>query len=230
MPEESIEVVHSDDTPEEVADTPSEPVVETETPAEPVETVETTEPEVVLYDLPDGRKVDADGVAQEYRNLLSDYTKKSQELATYKAPINETKPTNPLNDPDYVPATYAELAQQIKEETLREIEQRQNAEAQARQALEDSISAQLTEIKTADPNLNENSLFEHATKYGFRDLKMAHQNMRDMNAVVKKAQEVTVANIAKRADPVSGNPAASGARPDPSNFSSSVEYLRSLTT
>lgn len=230
MDEESIEG-SSEETVEEpivTEETPSEPV-ETETPAETVETVETTEPEVALYELPDGRKVDAETLSREWKeNFMPDYTKKAQELAAVKAPITEQKPTNPLEDPEYIPATYAELAQQIKADTIRELEEKENAAIQARKAIEDTVTGQLTELKALDPSLNENALFGHATKYGFRDLKMAHQNMRDMNETIKQVQKTTADNIAKRSDPVSVSPGATGARPDPSAFSSSIEYLRSL--
>lgn len=230
MPEETIDVAPSEDNgnvPQEISeDAPSEQPIETETPAEIVEEPTSTEPE--LYELPDGRKVDGEAVAQEYRNLLSDYTRKSQELAAVKAPITETKPTNPLQDPEYIPSDYKTYAQQIKEDTLRELEEREQAREQARQALEDSVVTQLTEIKEIDPTLNENALFSHATKYRFTDLKLAHQNMRDMNEMAKKVQTATVANIAKRNDPVSVSPGATGTKLDPNAFGSAVEYLRAL--
>lgn len=229
MPEEEIAAAPSEENgnvqPDVPAEAPSEPNAE-ETPA-PVEEP-TLAPEPELVELPDGRKVDAATVAQEYRNLLSDYTRKSQELAAVKAPITDPKPTSPLDDPNYVPQTYAELAQQIKQETLREIEASKEAEVQARQAIEDTVANQLSELKTADPSLNENALFVHATKYGFRDLKLAHQNMKDMSETMKKVQKATADNINKRSDPVSVSPGANGSRSDPSQFSTSVEYLRSL--
>jgi len=81
MDDETIEGSPSEATPLEEETTPSE---DTETEgAETGEAVETTETpaEEELFELPDGRKVDAAGVAQEYRNLLGDYTQKSQKLA-----------------------------------------------------------------------------------------------------------------------------------------------------
>ena len=218
----------TEETVNEITEEAPSETVETETPAETVEEPTPTEPE--LYELPDGRKVDAETLSKEWKeNFYPEYTRKSQELAQAKAPITETKPTNPLEDPEYVPQTYAELAQKIKEDTLRELEEKQNAVVQARKNIEDNVSAQLTEIKIADPTLNESALFQHATKYKFADLKMAHANMKDMNATIKKVQTQTAENIAKRSDPVSVTPgAAGGQRPDPSQFGSSIEYLRSL--
>lgn len=231
MPEEeSIEVAPSEESGNVPADapveTPSESVVDPETPAVVVE-----EPAAApeLYELPDGRKVDAETLSREWKdNFYPDYTRKSQELAAVKAPITEPVPTNPLEDPNYAPATYAELAQQIKQDTLREIAEKEQAQVQARQAVEDAVATQLTELKTADPTLNENALFSHATKYGFRDLKMAHQNMKDMSDTMKKVQTTTAANIARRSDPVSVTPGATGARPDPSGFATARDYLKSL--
>lgn len=224
MEDETIEVVPSEEAVETV-ETPSEPTEEAVAPAETEEAVDPA-PAPELYELPDGRKVSGVEVAQEYKNLLSDYTRKSQELAATKTPPSESSPANPLQD--YVPQTYEELILKARDETLREIEQRQQKEAEGRKALEDSVVAQVAELKTAEPTLNENALFLHATKYGFRDLKMAHQNMKDMSETMKKVQKTTADNIAKRSDPVSASPGATGAKLDPGSFGSAVDYLRAL--
>lgn len=189
------------------------------TPAEPV---------VELFELPDGRKVDAATLSKEWKeNFLPEFTRKSQALAA-KENQNITPPKNPLEDPEYVPQSYAELAGKIKADTLKEIEERNAARDKQQKDLEDHVSSQLTEIKKTDPALNENALFVHATKYGFRDLIAAHRNMKDMAETVKKVQTKTAQDIAKRSDPVSATPGASGSRPEPSNFSTSQEYLRAL--
>lgn len=230
-PEESIAVAPSEDNgnisvetePSEVV---AEPVETPETPAEVVETVTPTEPE--LYELPDGRKVDAQTLTKEWKeNFLPDYTKKSQALAA-KETEHITKPINPLADPNYVPQTYEELAAQIEERTLQKLEAKETARIEQQRALEATIEGQLSEIKKADPTVNEMSLFLHANKYGFRDLKVAHQNMRDMSEAMKTVKQQTAADIAKRADPVSIKPGATGGRPNPSQFSSSIEYLNAV--
>lgn len=222
MENESIEVVTSESTPE----TPSEST-STETPAEPVEPVKPTEPE--LYELPDGRKVDAETLSKEWKeNFYPDYTRKSQALAAKEQNLPEAKPTNPLADPKYVPQTYGELAQIIRESTLQEIEAKEQARIDQSQAIENEVANQLTEVKKLEPNLNENALFLHANKYGFRDLRVAHQNMKDMSELAKNVQQTTAKNIAKRNDPVSISPGAIGARPDPSQFANARDYLRSL--
>ncbi len=232
MEDETIEAAPSEDNgnvaveTETPVETPSETVVEPETPAETVEEP-APEPEVPLFETPDGRKVDAETLAREWKEkFMPDYTRKSQELAAVKAPID--KPTDPYADPSYVPGTYAELLQAAEERALKAIEDKQNAAIEARQAVENEVGAQLTAIKAIDPTVNESALFNHATKYGFRDLAMAHANMKDMSATIKQVQKVTAENIAKRSDPISVAPGATGTRPDPSQFSSSIEYLRSL--
>lgn len=198
-------------------------------PAETVAPTETTEPEPApepaLYELPDGRKVDGATVAQEYKNLLSDYTRKSQALAARTENLQEKNAESPA---EWVPQTYAELLEKAKEVTLRELEAKETEKARATQELEDTVASQLAEVKSADPTVNENALFVHATKYGFRDLKVAHQNMRDMSELAKKVQQATATNIAKRSDPVSSSPGATGQRPDPSQFENAREYLRSI--
>lgn len=200
-------------------DAPTEVEEETETPAEPV---------AELFELPDGRKVDAATLSKEWKeNFYPDYTRKSQALAA-KETTTITKPTSPLDDPEYVPKNWAEHAQLVKEATLREIEGRETAKIEAQKALETAIETQLAEVKALDPALNENALFLHATKYGFRDLKVAHQNMKDMSAAIKAVKQQTATDIAKRADPVSISPGATGARPNPSQFSTAIEYLNAV--
>ena len=202
-------------------------------PAVPTEPAPTAEPTAELLELPDGRKVDGAGVLQEYKNLLSDYTKKSQAVASLPKSPNTlpTEPSvDPFKDPAYVPQSFAEVIEAARKATLAEIEGKQQAEIEQRQAVENEVSNQLTEIKTADPTVNENALFVHAVKYGFRDLRLAHQNMKDMNVMVKNVQKQTETNIQKRNnEPVSTQPGNSGGTtPNPSQFSSSIDYLRSL--
>lgn len=232
-PEESVEALPSADNGNVPAEAPS-PEPKPETPAEPVEPAKPAEKpsEPELYELPDGRKVDAVTLTKEWKeNFLPDYTRKSQELAQKnkapEAPLQDNKTANPL-DPNWVPQSYAELVTLAQQKAIDAIEAKERERVEREQALENAVSEQLTEVKKADPTINENALFLHATKYGFRDLRVAHQNMKDMNELAKKVQNTTVQNIAKRNDPVSASPGATGARPDPNQFSNAIEYLRSL--
>jgi len=227
--DEEIEVAPSADNGNVPADAPSEqpivePVVET-TPEE----VKPTEPE--LFDLPDGRKVDGATLSKEWKeNFLPEFTRKSQTLAKLEEAPLPTKTTTekPYQDPNWQPQTYAELIEISKQELKADMAKEQQTKIEQQQALENLVVSQLTEIKAADPTLNENALFLHATKYGFKDLKAAHQNMKDMSELVKKVQTTTAANITKRTDPVSINPGAGGQKLDPSQFGTAVEYLRAL--
>lgn len=229
MPEtDSIEVAPSADNGNVPAEAPSEPIVETAAPAVPTET-ESASAAPELYELPDGRKVDGATVASEYKNLLSDYTRKSQALAAKdSAPLQDPKPANPLADPNYVPQTYDELAAQIEARTLNTLQAKEQARIDSAKALETTVATELSEVKAIDPTVNENLLFAHATKYKFTDLKTAHQNMKDMNEAMKKVQQTTVANVQKRNDPVSVSHGASGAKLNPAQYGSAVEYLRAL--
>lgn len=232
MEPESIAVAPSADNGNVPIDAPSEPAAPA-TPTEPTEPAKPAEPAVELFDLPDGRKVDASTLSKEWKeNFYPDYTRKSQELASKNKPpetLPNTEPAkNPLADPDYVPQTYEELALQIEARTLEKFEAKERAKVEQREAVENAVATQLAEIKTTDPNLNENALFQHATKYGFRDLKLAHQNMKDMSETMKKVAKTTADNITKRNDPVSISPGATGNRPDASQFSSARDFLRSL--
>lgn len=213
---------------------PTAPSVEAEpaTPAEKVDPVTLAEPEVELFELPDGRKVDAATLSREFKeNFIPEFTRKSQELAELKKGIitNDNKPTpKPYEDPEWQPQTYAELIAIAKEEVKGDLEAREKAAIEQRQSIENAVVAQLEEVKKIDPTVNENALFLHANKYGFRDLKLAHQNMKDMSDVIKKTQKVTADNITKRNDPVSIKPGAGGEKPNPSNFGNAVDFLRSL--
>lgn len=233
-PEESVEVVPSEDNGNVPADAPESTPSAEPTPADApaADTVPAADPAatVELFELPDGRKVDAATLTKEWKeNFLPEYTRTTQALAAKKEPL-QTDPSkdNKYADPAYVPQTYDEIIEAATQRALQTLEGKEASRIAAQKALEDAVESQLTEIKKTDPNVNENALFLHATKYGFRDLKSAHQNMKDMSDVVKKTQTQTAQNIAKRNDPVSASPGATGAKPDPSQFGSAIEYLRSI--
>jgi hypothetical protein len=232
MDTDSIAAAPSVDNGNMPIDTPSEPTPVA--PTDGTEPVAPTEPTEDLYELPDGRKVDAETLSKEWKeNFYPDYTRKSQALAARDAApaakiTTETPKDSPYADPNFVPSSYEELIQAAEDRALARIDARDREATERRQAIETTVSTQLTELKASDPTLNENLLFQHANKYGFRDLKLAHQNMKDMSAQAKQVQQVTAKNIAKRADPVSIQPGATGTQSNPSNFSSAKEYLRSL--
>lgn len=228
--EESVEALPSEDNGNVAIDD-----IDQDSPSVDAETTEPAapaEPEEELFELPDGRKVDSETLAKEWKeNFMPDYTKKSQELAKLKPSeiTNDNKPTPKVyEDPEWQPETYAELIELAKNEVKWDLEASRIAEIEARQNLENQVLEQLDEIKKVDPSVNENALFLHANKYGFRDLRYAHQNMKDMSEVIKKTQKVTADNITKRKDPVSVTPGAIGNSSNPSNFGTAVDFLRSL--
>ena len=234
MDPESIEVVASEESGNVPAEAPSQSVEPAPAPAEPTEPETPAEPEVVLYDLPDGRKVDAATLATEFKdNFLPEFTRKSQELATLKngpTPSDAQPPKSPYADPDYIPQSYEEIIKAAEERALQTLEQRETDRIAREQAVETAVANQLAEVRKLDPTVNENQLFLHANKYGFRDLTIAHQNMKDMNLLVKNVQKQTTENIQKRQDPVSVSPGAIGTQSDPSAFATARDYLRSLKT
>lgn len=245
MSDESIAADPSEDNgnvPLDREDTPAPPPSDPPAPANPAAPTEPVEPapaadpaeppasEPVLYELPDGRKVDGETLTKEWKeNFLPEFTRKSQIIASLdKPPTINTPPANPLEDPEYTPKTYAELAEQIRIDIEAKAALKEKQAADDRAALEARVESQLSEVKKSNPTVNESALFLHATKYGFSDLRLAHQNMRDMADTIKKTQDTTVKNIAKRTDPVSVTPGGTGARPDPSAFATAKDYLRSL--
>jgi len=237
MPDYEVEVVSADTV--ESVDATAEPQpeeVETE-----VETEETTEPtkeetptEENLVELPDGRKLAPKEAEAEYRNLYSEFTRKSQVLAKYekdssKITNNETKETE-----EWIPKTWEEVLERSKQALREDFENEKKAEAETRQKNEEYVVGQLAELKKENPNLNETQLFNHALKYEFRDLKAAHSNWKDMQSSIKKATELTAKNLQKRnADPINGGSQGGdvfdGDVYDPSARNLSlVDYLRSI--
>ncbi len=242
--EETVEAAPSADNGNVPVDAPSEPADKTTAPpADNVEPAAPTEPVVELFELPDGRKVDAETLSREWKdNFMPDYTKKSQALAEKEKgnlPTNEPA-KKPYENPDWAPKTYAELIDIAKAEIKEDQQNEAKQAAEQRAAVENQVIGQITDIKggyvdangvkvPADPTLNENALFTHAIKYGFQDLKAAHQNMKDMAAAVKTTVQTTVKNMQKRSDPVSITPGASGGQGQPrTNFGNAVEFLRSI--
>lgn len=233
MDPESIEVVASEESGNVPAEAPSQPIEPAPAPAEPTEPetpAAPTEPE--LYELPDGRKVDAATLATEFKdNFLPEFTRKSQKLAELEKPQTDPQPPkSPYADPEYVPQSYEEIIKAAEERALQTLAQRESERVAQEQAIETAVATQLSEVKKLDPNVNENQLFLHANKYGFRDLTIAYQNMKDMSAIVKTVQKQTAENIQKRQDPVSVSPGAIGTTSDPSAFATARDYLRSLKT
>lgn len=224
---ESVEVLPSEDN----GNVPAEaPKAEPATPVTPtVEKKEETPAEPETFELPDGRKVDAETLSKEWKeNFYPDYTRKSQELAKVKNP-EPAQPINPVEDPNWTPKSYSEIVQIAKQEMKNDLAKEAQAQVDARQSVENEVITQLSEVKKVDAGVNENALFLHATKYGFRDLRIAHQNMKDMAELAKNVQQTTAKNIAKRNDPVSASSGSgTSTLPNPSHFATAAEYLRSL--
>jgi len=243
MEDESIAADPSEDNgnvpAEEIGNIPEESPSE-QLPKEPEKSgeessVAQTEPE--LYELPDGRKVDANTLSKEWKeNFLPEFTRKSQALKSYESEKTINQPEEkPYQNPDWTPQTYAELIELAKQEVKQDLEQSKIREIEQRKALEDAVVTELTELKKQDPALNENSLFLHANEYrdkygiSFPNLTAAYKHMKDIQSLTKNVQQTTAKNIAKRSDPVSIVPGNTGTIPDPSNFGTAVEFLRGLT-
>lgn len=212
-PKLEMELTGSEETPVEepkVEETPSpEEPKEEETPeADPAPEV-TPEPEAELFDLPDGRKVTAAELKEEYQKLLPEFTRKSQKLAEYekggKKDINSDLEKEPeWKNPDYIPKTYAEIIELAKAEAINELKRGVEEEQARTREITAQIDAEIAELKKLDPKLDENALFVHANKYGLQNLKFAYQNMTDMKKAIVETEQKTIKNLKTReADPVS---------------------------
>lgn len=232
-PVESMETPPSEDQGNIPVDAPETTPASDQT-TDPAKPAETTEPQ--LFELPDGRKLTGEELYKEHtENLLPEFTRRSQRLSELeKAPqttINnqpQQTPENKYADPNYVPQTYEEIIAAAEERALLRIEAREKEQIQTKQQVETQVANDIAEIKKTDPNVNVDSLFQHAVKYGFSDLKIAHKNMVEMAAAIKAAKEETAKNITKRNDPVSRTTQPSGARPNPAQYSSARDYLGAI--
>lgn len=214
--------------PAPIVETPSEepavdPVVET-----PGETPTVEEPQ--LYKLPDGRMVDAKTLKQEYENLLPEFTRKSQELAALKG----TKDPNLENLPEwkregYVPKSYAEIIEIARQQALEDIAKAGEAEETERARVSALVDGQVAALKAKDPKLDENALFAHANKYGFRDLNMAYENMSEMKKIAVTTEERVLTGQKKKNDPIAtGGGSGSGSPIRYAPASTATEFLARL--
>lgn len=225
------------DTPEvtpEATPEPETPSEQDEPSNEPTGDEPVAEPE--LFELPDGRKVDAVTLQKEWKdNFYPEYTRKSQRLAEIE---KVTKPVVEENVPvwkktDYVPQTYAEIIELATQEAEARIEAKKFQEEQSQQQLISQIDAQVAEIKKIDPKLDENALFLHANKYGFRDLVKAHENYRAIQDAKLTVEQRTVKNIQSRKDtPIAGTPGSAPTNSTPAygehtKYGSALEYFQS---
>lgn len=240
LPEPIAELVDSANPPAPVADpAPSPEIPPQDPPADPTPADPNAKPDPILYETPDGRKVDAETLQREWKdNFLPEFTRKSQRLAELE---RGKDPNSPPTDepawkkPDYVPQTYAEVIEIAQAEALAKMKSEAQAETDRVASIQNEIDTQLSEIKKIDPKLDENALFTHANKYGFRDLKVAHANMTDMKKAVVNTEQRVVKDLKTReADPIAGAPG--GDLPDdggydPSKmagFDSAADYLAFL--
>lgn len=196
---------------EAVAAPVAEPVAPAADPAAPATNeAPAVEAAPQLFKLPDGREVDAAGLQREYQNLLPEFTRKSQRLAELEKgaqPITTEQPA--WKNPDYAPTTWAEAIEIAKAEALKELTANATAAQAAEAQTRANVEAQLTEIKTTDPKVDENALFEHAVRYGFNDLKTAHSNFKAMRDVALTTEQRVLKNLQTRAaDPISTTPTA----------------------
>lgn len=195
--------------------------------------------EEVLYELPDGRKVNGEELTREWKeNFLPEFTRSHQELAEYKKnpPNQPNQPDIPdWQKPDWVPNTFGDVIKIAEERgskrAIEEITGLFKQQADAQQLAEKEVENQTNEIKKADPNVDMNRVYSHANKYHFNDLKVAYQNMKDMEIAVKQTEKNTVQNIQNRNEPVngaSGGAPSKGSEIDPNILSSKMtpqEYL-----
>lgn len=234
--------VPADTTPSPEAEAPQESTPapeEAPASAEPAADSEPT-PAPETYTLPDGRQVDGETLAREWKeNFYPEYTRKSQRLAEIERAanpnLNSPADVPEWQRPDYVPKSYAEIIQIAETRALERIREEAGAEERARAEFTAQVDQQVTAIKAKDANLDENALFQHATKYRFTDLMAAYENMSEMKKVARSVEERTLKNVsARKADPVAGGgtPAAPGGDAvsygAAGKYSGALEYLRSI--
>jgi len=184
-------------TPEGASETNQEPEVN----SEPQSETEINNPEPELFELPDGRKVSSEELSKEWKdNFMPDYTRKSQELAEYKRSIETEKKQDipKWKQEDYRPETYAELIEIARQEAVESIRNQERESLAEKERISKEVENTLSKLKGVDSNLDENKLFEHAVKYGFKDLNLAYQNMVDMGKIQATIEKKVLGNIKSR--------------------------------
>lgn len=184
-------------TPEGASETNQEPEVN----SEPQSETEINNPEPELFELPDGRKVSGEELSKEWKdNFMPDYTRKSQELAEYKRSIETEKKQDipKWKQEDYRPETYAELIEIARQEAVESIRNQERESLAEKERISKEVENTLSKLKGVDSNLDENKLFEHAVKYGFKDLNLAYQNMSDMGKIQATIEKKVLGNIKSR--------------------------------
>lgn len=239
-----MELTGSEEAPEEtpIVETPVEETPSTEesieeVPVDPEPEEVTTEE--VLYETPDGRKVTADVLQKEWKeNFLPEFTRKSQRLAEIdrEKELNRSPKEEPAwKDPNYVPQNYAEVIEIAKAAAIDQIQNDAKSEQNRIASIKKSVETELSGLKTKDPSLDENSLFQHANKYGFQSLTTTYANMKDMKKTAVDVEQRTIKNLKTRdVDPVStgaGGEASDDSGYDPnemSQYDGAAEYLSHL--
>lgn len=195
----------------------------------------------VEYELPDGRKVDADTLAKEWKdNFLPEFTRKSQELSAIKAKQPETPaPVTPAwENPDWQPENYKDFGTQTAEQAAFLAEQRvwekilNESGREAREAEERAaiVAREVEEIRALDPKADVNRVMSHAAKYAFASLIPAYQNMKAIDDAVARTEERVMKNIqARSGEPVGVTGGAKGGTPTfPPGVNSPIEKARWL--
>lgn len=172
-----------------------------------------------LYELPDGTKVDAETLTKEWRdNFMPEFTRRSQELASFKTsaqPTVEQKPAEaPWQDPDWVPENYQQLAQQIaiqsKAEIYQQILEEAGREEQEAKMRQEYMTREIEQLKQLDPKVNVNAVLSHASKYAFPSLIPAFQNMKAIEDAERRVEERVIKNMKLRAGEPVGTSAGAG--------------------
>jgi len=179
------------------------------------ETAQPVTPASDTYELPDGRKLTGEQVRDEYLKLNSEFTRRSQELASLK---NPNKPAQQEPQGFAVDSLKGKSEQEIFDAILAESERRVRAsldgDVKAKEAeqarLTAEVEAEIAELKKIDPSVDAEMVCAHAVKYGFQSLKSAHQNMVDFKVAKTTAEKKAVEAMKSRETGVAGPSGASG--------------------
>lgn len=188
-----------------------------ETPAAP-EVAETQAP--VEYELPDGKKVDANTLAKEWKeNFMPTFTRNAQELAAIKAkvqPQETAKPTGPApwSNPEWAPENYQQLAEGLQQQVWQQILDAAQAEERQKAERDAYVQREIEEVKALDPRADVNRVMAHAAKYAFPSLIPAYQNMKAIEDAERRVEERVMRNMQSRAqEPVGTSKVTSGGTP-----------------
>jgi len=153
-----------------------------------------------LFELPDGRKVDAETLSKEWRdNFMPEFTRRSQALAeARKQPEPAKTEAPPWEDPEWVPTSWKEGMEIAEMKVWQKIQEEATREEREAKAREEYVAKEVEYIKGLDPNADINQVMSYAAKRSHTSLVTAYQALQDIEEAARRAEDRVQRNLKTR--------------------------------